>query len=376
MSDGLPFETQATGERDLRIIFRSPLVYANAASLWSALRAELREGRHSGVNVDLARVDRIDSAGIALLRALKRFCSARGSPVSFENVPSSAKNFLEHFEKEKPLEPSAKPAHISVVSRFGSTLISAATELREFCLFIRTFFATSISLFRSGGRGLRWTEVFYYLQISGANAMLIIFLVSFLLGLVMAYQAAIQLRQFGANIYVADLVSLALTRELAPVFTALVLAGRSGSAFAAEIGTMKVGEEIDALDVMGFNLTEFITIPKVLALMVSGPLLTMWSNLAGIIGGIAVSAISLDLTPYSFMYEVYQILGVADILTGLVKAEVFAVLIALVGCFQGFQTTRSADSVGRQTTSAVVSGIFLIILADAGLTVLFQSIGW
>ena len=218
--------------------------------------------------------------------------------------------------------------------------------------------------------------MFYYFQLSGANAMSIVFLVSFLLGLVMSYQAAIQLRQFGANIFVADLVSLALARELAPVFTAIILAGRSGSAFAAEIGTMKVGEELDALAVMGFNLTEFITVPKVFALMLCAPLLTMWSNFAGILGGIVVGSISLDLTAYSFLHEIYGVLEISDLASGLIKAEFFAILISLIGCFRGFETEMSADSVGRQTTSAVVSGLFLIIFADAIFTVIFHEIGW
>ena len=203
--------------------------------------------------------------------------------------------------------------------------------------------------------------------------MTILFLITFLLGIVMAFQAAIQLKQFGANIYVADLVGLALARELAPVFTAMLLAGRSGSFFAAEIGTMKVGEELDALTVMGFDLTEFITLPKVLALMIAAPLLSMWANFAGILGAIGVSRISLDLTPYAFLHEVYIALTFGDIAGGLLKSEVFAILIALVGCFRGFQTDMGADSVGRQTTAAVVSGLFLVIFADAIMTVLLPD---
>jgi phospholipid/cholesterol/gamma-HCH transport system permease protein len=139
---------------------------------------------------------------------------------------------------------------------------------------------------------------------------------------------------------------------------------------------MKVGEELDALAVMGFNLDEFITLPKVVALMMAAPLLTMWADFSGLIGGIAVSTVSLDLTPYGFMHEVYSAITFRDIAGGLIKAEVFAILIALVGCFRGFHTGLGADSVGRQTTSAVVSGLFLIIFADAILTVLFYQLGW
>ncbi|MGP8090338.1 MAG: MlaE family ABC transporter permease, partial [Syntrophobacteraceae bacterium] len=142
------------------------------------------------------------------------------------------------------------------------------------------------------------------------------------------------------------------------------------------IGTMKVGEELDALAVMGFDLTEFIALPKVVALMIAAPLLTMWANFAGLAGGIAVSSVSLDLTPYGFMNEVYAAITFGDIAGGLVKAEVFAILIALVSCFRGFQTGMGADSVGRQATAAVVSGLFLIIFSDAILTVIFYALGW
>ena len=204
----------------------------------------------------------------------------------------------------------------------------------------------------------------------------IVFLLSFLLGLVMAFQAAVQLRQFGANIYVADLVSLALTRELGPVFTAVILSGRSGSAFAAEIGTTKVNEEVDALTVMGFDITKFLVLPKVFALALCGPLLTLFANASGIFGGIVVGILSLDLTAASFLEEAYSILTLTDVAGGLVKSFVFAILVALVGCFRGLQADKGADSVGRQTTSAVVSGIFLIILADAVFTIIFHVFGW
>jgi phospholipid/cholesterol/gamma-HCH transport system permease protein len=204
----------------------------------------------------------------------------------------------------------------------------------------------------------------------------IVFLLSFLVGMVMAFQAAVQLRQFGANIYVADLLSLAMTRELGPVFTAVILAGRSGSAFAAEIGTMKVNEEVDALTVMGFDITSFLVLPKILALAICGPLLTILANASGILGGVVVGVLSLDLTAASFLEETYQILSLRDILSGLIKSVVFALLVALIGCLRGLQVDKGADSVGRQTTSAVVSGILLIILADAVFTILFHVFSW
>ena len=288
---------------------RLPLTYENAAQIWQGLSGLVSRKENASLLFDLSGVSKIDSAGAALLRSIQRLCDRRGVRLRIESVQPPIKHFLDYLERETPKQEQPPPPAGSLVARFGAFLIEQAAEFRDFVRFCGSFFAVACSSVRHLGR-FRWKETLYYLQVAGSNAMTILFLISFLLGLVMTFQAAIQLRQFGANIYVADLVSLALTRELAPVFTAMLLAGRSGSAFAAEIGTMKVGEELDALAVMGFDLTEFITLPKVVALMIAAPLLTMWANFAGIIGGIAVSSVSLDLTAYSFMYEVYSAISV------------------------------------------------------------------
>ncbi len=375
MSGGSPFETGKSAEGELLVSFKTPLTYENAAEIWQSLSGLVARKENASLLFDLSGVSKIDSAGAALVKSIQRLCDRRGVRLRIESVQPPIKHFLDYLERDTPAQEQPAPPAGSLVTRFGAFLIEQAAEFRDFIRFCGSFLAVAGASVRHIGR-FRRQETLYYLQSAGANAMTILFLMSFLLGLVMAFQAAIQLRQFGANIYVADLVSLALTRELAPVFTAMLLAGRSGSAFAAEIGTMKVGEELDALAVMGFDLTEFIALPKVVALMIAGPLLTMWSNVAGLLGGIAVSSVSLDLTPYSFMHEVYSAVTFSDITGGLIKAEVFAILIALAGCFRGFQTGLGADSVGRQATAAVVSGLFLIIFADAILTVIFYTLGW
>jgi phospholipid/cholesterol/gamma-HCH transport system permease protein len=376
LNGGLPFESGQTSEGDWILTFRTPLTFEHAGIIWEELTAFLKEKKPSSLVFDLSDAVRIDSAGIALLRTIRRSFGHGGVSIRFESAPPSIQQFLDHIEKLESPRLENPPITIRlVISWLGWFILDKLAELHRFILFVGDFFRTAAGCLRHFRR-FRWREMFYYFQLSGANAMNIVFLVSFLLGLVMSYQAAIQLRQFGANIFVADLLSLAVARELAPVFTAIILAGRSGSAFAAEIGTMKVGEELDALAVMGFNLTEFITVPKVFALMLCAPLLTMWSNFAGILGGIVVGSISLDLTVYSFLHEIYEVLEISDLASGLIKAEFFAILISLIGCFRGFETEMSADSVGRQTTSAVVSGLFLIIFADAIFTVIFHEIGW
>jgi len=375
LSGGFPFETGKSAEGDLLVSFKTPLTYENAAEIWQSLSGLIAHKENASLLFDFSGVSKVDSAGAALVRSIQRLCDRRGVRLRIESVQPPIKHFLDYLERQTPKQEQPPPPAGSLVARLGAFLLEQAAESRDFIRFCGSFFGVAAASVRHPGR-FRWKETLYYLQGAGPNAMAILFMISFLLGLVMAFQAAIQLRQFGANIYVADLVSLALTRELAPVFTAMLLAGRSGSAFAAEIGTMKIGEELDALDVMGFDLTEFIALPKVVALMIAAPLLTMWANFAGLVGGIAVSSVCLDLTPYNFMYEVYTAVAVGDIAGGLVKTEVFAILIALVGCFRGFQTGLGADSVGRQTTAAVVSGLFLIIFADAILTVLYYVFGW
>jgi len=221
-------------------------------------------------------------------------------------------------------------------------------------------------------RKVRWRETWLYMQRSGHEALPIVSLISFLMGLITAFQAAVQLRQFGADIYVANLVGLSITRELGPLMTAIIASGRSGAAFAAEIGTMKVSEEVDALDAMGLDRTRFLVTPKVIALLVMLPCLTLFADLVGILGGLFVALFSLDIPAVVYFRQLKAYMSMWDIGQGLLKAVVFAILIATIGCLRGFEARAGAESVGRVTTAAIVSGIFAIICADAVFTVLFN----
>jgi len=207
---------------------------------------------------------------------------------------------------------------------------------------------------------------------TGLDAVLIVSLISFLMGLITAFQAAVQLTQFGADIYVANLVGLSIVRELGPLMTAIIAAGRSGAAFAAEIGTMKVAEEVDALTTMGLDRTRFLITPKVLSLLVMLPCLTLVADVVGIAGGLTVATVLLGLPVQVYVRQTQISLTIWDVGTGLIKSVAFALLIAGVGCLRGFQAGTGAESVGRVTTSAIVAGIFLIIVADAVFTILFH----
>ena len=220
-------------------------------------------------------------------------------------------------------------------------------------------------------RKVRWRETFYYMDSCGSDALPIIVVVGFLLGLVLALQGAIQLIQFGAQGLVIDLVVLALVKELGPIMIAVVATGRAGSAFAAEIGTMKVKEEVDAMITMGFSPVRFLVVPKILALIIVLPMLTILGDIAGIVGGMCVTYFKLDISISKTFYKIFELITFSDYMQGLVKSLVFALLIAGVGCMRGFEASGDAQSVGRSATSAVVSGIFLIALANAIITILF-----
>jgi phospholipid/cholesterol/gamma-HCH transport system permease protein len=219
---------------------------------------------------------------------------------------------------------------------------------------------------------IRWRVVLFNLRSAGFDALPIVGLLSFLLGVVVAYQGADQLRQYGANIFVADLVGLSMLREFAPLITAIIVAGRSGSAYAAQIGTMAVTEEIDAMRTIGIEPHELLVLPKILALMIALPLLTVFADLLGVMGGMVMAKTQLGVGFAEFLDRMANAVSITSYLVGICKAPVFAAIIALVGCFQGFRTRGGADSVGRQTTRSVVQSIFLVIVADALFSIAFS----
>jgi len=233
----------------------------------------------------------------------------------------------------------------------------------------QTAYWTFVAPFK--GRGLKWGSAVHQMVLAGFNALPIISLISVFVGMVLAFQGAYQLEKLGAGYYVAALVGVSMTRELGPLITAIVVAGRSGSAFAAEIGTMKVSEEIDALEAMGLNSVKYLVVPKYLALLLMMPCLTLVSDLAGILGGAIFGLYQLDQSFSMYILATRDALVMRDISTGLVKSVVFGLIITKVGCYEGFAVRGGAEGVGKATTAAVVISIFLIILADLVFTALF-----
>jgi phospholipid/cholesterol/gamma-HCH transport system permease protein len=224
-------------------------------------------------------------------------------------------------------------------------------------------------------KGFRWPATFRQMVRIGVDSIPIVFLIAGAVGMIVGLQAAIQLRRVGATIYVADLVGVSLTRELGPLMTAIIIAGRSGSAIAAELGTMKVAEEVDALTAMGLDPVEFLVLPRVLAMAIMLPCLTVLADVVGMLGGAAVAWLSLGIPVSAYVEQTFRALLLKDVFSGLLKSGVFAVIIAGVGCYQGFRVEGGAEGVGRRTTASVVASIFLIIVADLLFTITFYALG-
>ena len=263
------------------------------------------------------------------------------------------------------------PPTLSLLNKIGRRAWVALQNLLAMLAFVGEC-AMVLARALAHPRSIRWRPVLHNLQAAGFDALPIVGLLSFLMGVVIAYQGADQLQRFGANIFIVDLVSLSMLRELSPLMTAIIVAGRSGSAYAAQIGTMKVTEEIDALRTIGIGPIELLVLPKMLALIIALPLLTLYADITGVLGGMIMASSKLGVSFDVFLDRIGNAVSLSSFLTGIGKAPVFAAIISFVGCFQGFQVGGSADSVGRQTTVSVVQSIFLVILADALFSVVFN----
>ena len=275
--------------------------------------------------------------------------------------------------RASPQPPLAQAPRHGLLERTGRSAAAAAQQGLGFVAFVGQVAVAGAQLLRRP-RAWRWRVMLREIELGGFDALPIVGVTAFLLGVVVAYQGADQLRHYGANIFVVELVGYAMLREFAPLITAIIIAGRSGSAHAAQIGTMQVGEEIDALRTLGIDPLQRLVWPKLVALAIALPLLTVFADLAGVFGGMVMARSQLGIGFAEFADRFGRVMQGSALLIGLGKALVFAVIIVLVGCFQGLRTAGGADSVGRQTTAAVVQAIFLVIAADALFSVAFSAL--
>jgi phospholipid/cholesterol/gamma-HCH transport system permease protein len=327
------------------------------------------------LSVDLAGVEYLDSAGALALIKLENLAKSLTIPFELLNVSGTNHGLLGLIDRESLRRPPLRPESVrpAVVENLGELARRQYRDFHEIMSFVGQL-VVAIAYSLTHPRSVRWEDVKFYMKRAGADGLPIVALISLLLGLIMAFMSSLQLKQFGANIYVANLVTLAMVRELGPIMTAILVAGRSGSAYAAEIGTMVVNDEVNALVTMGFDPIRFLAVPKVLATMVVVPILTVYADLFAILGGLIVGITGLDLTAFTYIQQTRSSIRIFDFATSLVKAVVFAMLISGIGCQRGFQVKEGAEGVGTSTTSAVVSAIFLIILADSAFAIMLHYI--
>ncbi|MFN8628124.1 MAG: MlaE family lipid ABC transporter permease subunit [Candidatus Binatia bacterium] len=363
--------SEVSRDRTVAMTVRGRIEIGNAQQLLTQMLARIAENTRR-VTLDLSGVDYFDSGGGAVLIALRRRLAQLGAPLELVRATPAIDGFLSLVDQEAVVEPPvrARPA-AGLAVKLGEETLSMLSGLRALAVFTGELALGLSEAVRHPSR-LRGRETWLYMERTGLDGLPSVCLISFLMGLITAFQAAVQLTQFGADIFVANLVGLSMVRELGPLMTAIIAAGRSGAAFAAEIGTMKVSEEVDALTTMGFDRTRFLVTPKVIALLVMLPCLTVCADLLGILGGLTVSVAGLGLPAQVYIRQTRIALTAWDVYSGLIKSVAFALLVAAVGCLRGFQAQGGAESVGRITTSAIVAGIFLIIVADAVFTMLFH----
>jgi phospholipid/cholesterol/gamma-HCH transport system permease protein len=342
--------------------------------IWRQATEAVAGARASVVVLDASRIDYCDGSGIALLVQLRNRQQRAGGTFEVRDLRPEFQELLDDWGSLDPARLESQPKRRA---NFVEEVGEAVVELwKDTCSLISFVGELSSALVKATfhPRRVRWGDTLRVAEAVGVNALPIVSLIGFLMGLIMAFQAAIPLRQFGAQIYVANLIGLSILRELGPLMTAIVVAGRSGSAFAAEFGTMKVREEIDALITMGLNPVQFLVVTRVIAAVLMTPLLTIFADLVGLVGG-SVVLFSLGFSFTTFFHQVQSAVTYGSLVGGLVKSFVFGILVAGIGCLRGLQTQTGPTAVGESTTRAVVSGIILITVTDGIFSVVYYYLG-
>lgn len=334
------------------------------------------EDRGRPVVLDGSAVDRWDSVLLVRLRRIREAAREAGRPVEEEGFPDTVELLLSRLESDEATAPAAsdRPGRESVLARVGGFGLEAYGGFKAFLVFLGET-AQSVARLLRGRAVYRGSDLLDLLWENGGRSRGIVFLISFLTGLILAFVGAIQLDRFGANIFVADLVAIAMFREMGAMMTGIILAGRTGSAFAAQIGSMKANDELNALQTMGISAFDFIVLPRLAALSLMMPVLAFLAALSGVFGGMLVSVGFMDVTATQYLQQTAAAVGPGTFFTGIVKSVVFGGIIAVTGCFRGMAAGSSAEAVGRAATAAVVVSIVWIIVADAVFAVICNLYG-
>jgi phospholipid/cholesterol/gamma-HCH transport system permease protein len=360
----------------LRLIVGGSWVIGEARRLDPVLRSLDATGSNY-VEIDCGALDQVDTTGAWLLLRTKRILEHRGITVQPVNVRPEYRALVHTIDYEcraPPVELPPRHTFTWRLERIGRGFCHALHQGYELIGFFGLVVFETIATIVQPTR-LRWTALVHQMEETGLNALPIVGLLSFLVGVVFSYQGSGQLREFGAELFTVNLLGIGFLRELGGLLAAIIVAGRSGSAFTAKIGTMKVSEELDAIQISGLNIIEVLVLPRLLSIIITLPLLTFYSSLMGLIGGAAMCYLNLGITVPAFLHQLQTAVVGWTFWVGLIKAPVFAFIIALVGCHQGFEVERNASSVGRHTTQAVVESIFLVIVADAAFSITFSWLG-
>jgi len=368
----LDYEPLAEG--GLRLVLKGTLNAAGIQQLWRQAMRQVAQSDPAALEIDARGVESLDAAGMALLLELKAQQEQRRQDFRIRGLRDDLSDLMKLFDPGPPAPPKPGPGLlVRFVHRVGEISHGVLVGFHTQVNFLGEIFVRLLSVLVRPSR-LRWADTFLIAEKAGDNAVGIVALMGFLIGLILAFQSAIGMRKFGAEIYVADLVVLVLFRELGPLITAFILTSRSGSAFAAELGTMKVNEEVDALVTMGVDPVQFLALPRLVAAICVMPLLTLFNELFGLIGcGLVMRSFGFPVATY--IDQIQEAASLGDLFGGLAKTFVFGGLIAGIGCLRGLQTGKSPSAVGDSATRAVVSGIVAIVVVDGVFAVMYYYLG-
>jgi phospholipid/cholesterol/gamma-HCH transport system permease protein len=339
----------------------------------AALDKRLARFDGSANMIDISGITKIDTVGAWLI-----FRTARDMQATVTGASSEARRLIEQVssgDHEAPIKPNAPFPLIRILNELGGAVVHSASGALKFMGFVGQVVISLFAVIFHPSR-IRVNAIVQGFEMIGVRALAIVGLMSFLIGIVIAQQGAVQLRQFGAEVFTVNLIGRLTFRELGVLMTAIMIAGRSGSAFAAQIGTMKITEEIDAMRTIGVSPVEALVLPRVLSTILMMPLLAFYSCIIAVIGGGLLCWAVLEIPPATYVERLRDVTPMTDFYVAMIKAPVFGAIIAIAGCFQGMQVENNAEEVGLKTTAAVVQAIFLVIVLDAFFAVFFSSVGW